>query len=99
MLRGVVYETIKIYSEKFTTNNSENNYKLSYTPKPLPQPTARLSSRTSPLQFWTAKLFKEIRTPSRKNSNNKKSPTSKKTLGRETYEKENRKQTNLHHIQ
>jgi hypothetical protein len=31
----VVYETIKIYSEKFTTNNSENNYKLSYTPKPL----------------------------------------------------------------
>jgi hypothetical protein len=29
----MVYETIKIYSEKFTTNNSENNYKLSYTPK------------------------------------------------------------------
>ena len=29
----LVYETIKIYSEKFITNNSENNLKLSYTPK------------------------------------------------------------------
>jgi hypothetical protein len=27
----LVYEKIKIYSEKFITNNSENNYKLSYT--------------------------------------------------------------------
>jgi hypothetical protein len=29
----LVYETIKIYSEKFITNNSENNQKLSYTHK------------------------------------------------------------------
>jgi hypothetical protein len=36
----MVYETIKIYSEKFTTNNSENNYKLSYTHKLANNPTA-----------------------------------------------------------
>ena len=28
---GMVYEIIKIYSEKFITNNSENKKKLSYT--------------------------------------------------------------------
>jgi hypothetical protein len=39
----MVYETIKIYSEKFTTNNSENNYKLSYTPKPHPLHTFTFS--------------------------------------------------------
>jgi hypothetical protein len=36
----MVYETIKLYSEKFTTNNSENKQELSYTPKLANNPTA-----------------------------------------------------------
>jgi len=68
----MVYEKIKIYSEKFTTNNSENNYKLSYTPKPSHQPTARLSSRSIRLKLWTAKLIKEKEHHSRKIRNKKK---------------------------
>jgi hypothetical protein len=66
----MVYETFKIYSEKFTTNNSENNYKLSYTPKLPHQPTAHTSSRTITPQLLTDKLIKEKETHPR-NKNNK----------------------------
>jgi hypothetical protein len=44
----MVYETIKLYSEKFTTNNSENKQELSYTPKLPKHLTARLQVKTSP---------------------------------------------------
>jgi hypothetical protein len=54
----VVYETIKIYSEKFTTNNSENNYKLSYTPKHIHNPHSSPPGEDQSLQLLTAKLFK-----------------------------------------
>jgi hypothetical protein len=68
----VVYETIKIYSEKFTTNNYENNYKLSYTPKLTYHPTARLQVKTSPFSSGQQNFSKD-RNPTPENKEQKKS--------------------------
>jgi hypothetical protein len=65
----VVYEIIKIYSEKFTTNNSENNYKLSYTPKPPNPPSSPGPSQKHPSP---GKLIQTSKHPVQKNKKQKK---------------------------
>jgi len=75
-LRGWVYEIIKIYSEKFTTNNSENNYKLSYTPKPHLHPFLPEAVLDNPeLVLVKIKSHKHWNLPPRKKVTNKKKPT------------------------
>jgi hypothetical protein len=69
MLGGLVYEIIKIYSEKFTTNNSENNYKLSYTPKPPNPPSSPEPFQKHPSP---GKLIQTSNHPFQKNNKQKK---------------------------
>jgi len=57
----MVYEIIKLYSEKFTTNNSENKQELSYTPKLPNHITARLQVKTNPFSSGQRNFSKDCK--------------------------------------
>jgi hypothetical protein len=51
----LVYEIIKIYSEKFITNNSENKYKLSYTFIKIEPPLQEKKEKSLPKKSFETK--------------------------------------------